>query len=147
MANPSKFAGTLVATALVAALAPTAPAVANDPEARFALPGTYKMKKSKGHLSFKVTRKGKYMKGWKAMLFTSCGGFPDPITYQWAWYDFPTTKIKRSGWVRRTWKKKNFTMKMRVHFVGKRAKKGYTSYSGPGRCSASEKWTARRVHK
>ncbi|UYM05586.1 hypothetical protein [Solicola gregarius] len=137
----------LAATALAASLTAPASATAGEASVRRAVPGTYKMKPSKGQLSFKVTRKGTYMKHWKALLLTRCGGYPSPITYQWLWYDFPTTKIKRSGWVRRTWKKDDFRMKLRVKFVGKRAKRGYTAYSGPGQCVAVRKWTARRVGK
>lgn len=110
--------------------------------AKPAKPREGKYKSSDGAVTFRVD-KGK-ITGFHARVQTRCGIAPDPYRYSTVTYDFPKKKIPRNGIVDSRAKGGNWSTSLRVRISGSKATAGYFSYSGPGACSATKSFTAKR---
>lgn len=102
-------------------------------------------KSEDGRLSFRI-KKGRVV-GFRSQQWTTCGGYPDLPTSSWVTYDFPRTVVPRNGIVDARQKHELFTAGLQMKVAGKKATQGYFFYSGPNRCFASSKFTARRVKR
>lgn len=108
--------------------------------------GTYKGKAEGQKVVFKVN-KARRVVNWRTTMLVVCGGWPDPLTYEWGHYNFPRkVKIPKSGRIQAKYKKKNpeFVVNLRATFDGKLVRDGYFSYAGPRHCRGTVHWNAKR---
>jgi hypothetical protein len=104
-------------------------------------PGSYRSES--GSVTFTVTRARK-IQGFLTQTLTTCGGYPDPLTYTTNTYDFPTVKIPRNGIVQALDKGGNYSVRLQLLIKGGKVTKGRFNYYGPARCFAVESFTAKR---
>lgn len=100
-----------------------------------------------GDVRFQI-RKGR-VAGFSVTTLTRCGGYGTVPTYQQNTYNFPKRKIPRNGILTASARGKAYgtpwstTLRMRVN--GKKVTRGLFRYSGPGGCSTTESFTAKRA--
>lgn len=84
--------------------------------------------------------------GFRVQAWTSCGGYPDLPTHNWATYSIPKKKIPKSGIVQIVEKGKSpaYTASLNGRAKGAKVKAKFT-YNGPNRCWASVNFTAKRI--
>jgi len=109
-----------------------------------ALAGKYRDKR--GFVHFRI-KNGKVVGFRIGALQTRCGGYPDPYTYTYNHYTFPTKRIGRNGIIDAKQKTRLFTVGLEAFAAGKKVTQAYFWYSGPNRCFASARFTAKRAGK
>lgn len=114
-------------------------AVAPVPPPPRPVPGEYRSKD--GSVTFRIA-KGKVI-GWRGYMQTRCGGFPDLPRYTMNTYDFPKTRVARNGIVDARDRGELYGAGLEMKVAGSRVTNGYFFYSGPDRCFASTRFTAK----
>lgn len=108
-----------------------------------ALPKAGKYRGDAGRVTFRIKRDGKVV-GFRVMSYTTCGGYPDLPTYNWAYYDFPTAKIAKNGIVDARSKGADYSVHLEMLVKGAKVTRGRFDYTGPNRCWASSVFDAVR---
>lgn len=100
-----------------------------------------------GGASFTV-KAGK-VRGFRISTATTCGGYPDLPTYSSNTYDFPTVGIPRNNEISRgdggdQGSEADYSVHLRLTFVGRGKARGQFTYDGPARCRASDVFVVKR---
>lgn len=107
--------------------------------------GKYRAKPNS--VNFRIS-KGR-VSGFRVTTWTRCGGYGSIPTGMYSTYNFPTRKIPRNGILTATTKGKAYGTpwgaSLRLRVSGKSVTRGLFRYHGPGGCSASVPFTAKRA--
>lgn len=107
--------------------------------------GSYR--NASGTVRFAI-KKGR-VTGFRVTTQTRCGGYGSIPTYQQSTYDFPKRKIPRNGILTASARGKAYgtpwSTSLRFRVAGKKVTRGLFTYYGPGGCSATEGFNAKRT--
>lgn len=146
MSRPNSSLGALALAGLAAAtLAAPVGAATKDPDGRYRGSLTADLAIDSGPVSFKVSRDGRRLSGWKATFTAVCNYDPYVMTVT---VTLPTTTIKRDGRfrgaVRTTRDGKPLKLTVSGRLRGTRVTGGVIDYD-IGACTRKNPWTAKRT--